>query len=293
MKFSIPFTISNNEKLKERSKSFKAFIKPSNKSPLDITLKNLDVHLTRPEYLSIVLKGFISIFIGLSSITTAIFFILSIKLFYIYGLAMGFMFSGFIAFVRLGYPKTYHLRKQKDIEKNIIPALQDILIQLNSGIPLFTIMTNISFSNYGELSLEFKKAIKRINSGELETEVLDDLGKQNPSLFFRRTLWQISNGMRAGSDMSIVIEDSLKSLNEEQLIQIQDYGNKLNPLIMFYMLISVIIPALSITFITIITSMANFSEGKVTMMLISLFIFTTLIQVMFLGLIKSKRPSLL
>ena len=35
-----------------------------------------------------------------------------------------------------------------------------MLVQLNSGIPLFDILTNISNSNYGELSLEFKKAVK-------------------------------------------------------------------------------------------------------------------------------------
>ena len=168
-----------------------------------------------------------------------------------------------------------------------------MLIQLNSGIPLFSIMVNISSSDYGELSLEFKKIVKRINSGEPETDVLDSIGEKNSSVFFRRMLWQISNGMRAGSNMNVVIKESISTLSEEQLIQIQNYGNQLNPLVVFYMLISVIIPSLSITFLTILSSMLKIDTKMTTLLFIGIFVSIVLIQIMFIGVIKSKRPSLL
>jgi len=99
--------------------------------------------------------------------------------------------------------------------------------------------------------------------------------------------------MRAGSDMDVIIKDSLKSLSEEQLIQIQNYGNKLNPLIIFYMLISVIIPALSITFLTIISSMVNLQKDLTTILFLGLFAGVVFIQIMFLGIIRSQRPNLM
>ena len=119
------------------------------------------------------------------------------------------------------------------------------------------------------------------------------MGDLTSSVFFKRTLWQISNGMKAGSDMSIVIEDSINALAGEQTIQVQNYGNKLNPLVMFYMLSSVILPALSITFLTIIASVIGLPEKTIKMMFIGVFIFVTFIQIMFLGVIKSARPNLL
>jgi len=122
---------------------------------------------------------------------------------------------------------------------------------------------------------------------------LNIIGKNNPSNLFRRTLWQISNGMIAGSDMAIVVEDSIKALNEEQLIQIQNYGNKLNPLIVMYMILTVIIPTLSITFLTIISSIVNLPSNMVVLLFITLFTFVVFAQIMFLGMIKSRRPSLL
>jgi hypothetical protein len=59
------------------------------------------------------------------------------------------------------------------------------------------------------------------------------------------------------------------------------------------MLVSVIIPALSVTFLTIISSMINLPSGMTMLLFVGLFIFVVLIQIMFLGLIKSRKPSLL
>jgi hypothetical protein len=106
-------------------------------------------------------------------------------------------------------------------------------------------------------------------------------------------LWQISNGMRAGSDISIIIKESIKSLNEEQLIQIQSYGNKLNPMIMFYMLSSIIMPALAITFLTIISSLVNLAEPVAVTIFLVLFGVVMFIQIMFIGVVRSLRPTLI
>jgi flagellar protein FlaJ len=293
MKFKIPFTFEDIEVLKKKSKFFPSKIKRVKKSSLEETLKNLGLNLTREEYIGICYRAVIYCFIFFYILGTIMLFLFKIKYFYLYSIIIAFMFSIFIFFSQQIYPKIYLSGKQREIEKNLISALEDILIQLNSGIPLFNIMANISDGDYGTLSLEFKKAVKKINAGVPEADALNEIGKQNPSIFFRRTLWQISNGMNAGSDMSIVIKDSIKALNDEQMIQIQTYGNRLNPLIVLYMLLAVIIPALSVTFLTIISSMVNLA-GQMTMLLfIAVFVFDVLFQIMFLGLIKSRRPSLL
>jgi len=293
MQFHIPFTFSKPEKLKKKAKIFLSLMRYKKNSRLAENLKNSGVDLRREEYLSIMLRSFIICFVFLFAISTTILAFVNIKNFYLMGVGFSLLFSLFVVFSQLAYPRIYVGRRQRDIEKNLISALEDVLVQINSGIPLFSVMTNISDANYGELSIEFEKAVKKINAGSPQEEVLDELGKKNPSIFFRRALWQISNGMRAGSDMTVVVKDNIKALNEEQLIQVQNYGNKLNPLIMFYMLISVIIPALSVTFLTIISSMVNLPSTMMMLLFVGLFVFVILIQIIFLGLIKSRRPSLL
>jgi archaeal flagellar protein FlaJ len=293
MKFKIPLTFSDLETLKIKSRYFLPKIKYRRGTHLEENLVNSSINISREEYLAICLRSLVISFIILSIVLTTIFALLKIKFFYILGLFVAAAFAFFVLFSQTAYPAIYVSRRQKNIERNLIPALNDMMIQLNSGIPLFSILVNVSLADYGELSEEFKKAVRRISSGEPEAGVLDSLGERNPSLFFRRTLWQISSGMKSGADMAIVIEDSISALNEEQLIQIQNYGNKLNPLIVFYMLIAVIVPSLSITFLTIISSVINLNKDITTLIFLALFVGVVLIQIMFLGLIKSRRPSLL
>jgi len=175
MRFRIPFASSNIEKLKSRSKFFSSKFRHRKDSKLEEYLGGVDINLTREEYLGIVLRSFVNCFLFLFILITVALGFIGISFFYIIGVGVAFIFAGFVAFSQLAYPRVFISNKEKEIEKNLIFALEDILIQLNSGIPLFDILTNISVSNYVELSLEFKKAVKRIGAGEHESEVLADI----------------------------------------------------------------------------------------------------------------------
>lgn len=293
MKFKIPFTLFDFENQRRSSKDFISLIQPKKNSKLKDTLDSLDLNITREEYLGICAKNFIYSYGFFIVASISLFFYLKMSNPIITPLIISTLISSFIFFVQVSYPKAFANRKQREIEKSLIPGLQDMLVQLNSGIPLFSILINLTNSDYGMLSEEFRKIVKKINAGSPQAEVIEEVGDKNPSLHFRRALWQISNGMRAGSDISIIVKESVNSLREEQLIQIQNYGNKLNPLIMFYMLISVIVPALSITFVTIISSLIGLSQFLTISIFFGLFFFVLLMQFTFLGLIKSVRPSLM
>lgn len=293
MKFQIPFTRSPVEVLKKKSKFLYPYVRNTDKTILAKNLINAGVDVSRKEYMAICVRTFIYTLAIIFFISTTFLGLLGTPFFYFWGLVSALVISSFIFLSQVAYPGMYVQRRQRDIERNLVAGLEDILVQLNSGIPLFSVLVNVSDAGYGELSEEFKKAVRKINAGTPEQEVLEELSKRNPSNFFKRTLWQFSNGMTAGSDMAFVVKDSIKALNEEQMIQIQNYGNKLNPLMVFYMLVAVIVPALSITFLTILSSMVNLAENVAIFMFVGLFVFVMLIQIMFLGIIKSKRPSLL
>jgi flagellar protein FlaJ len=291
MKFKVPFTLSSTGVLKKKNKKFSRFFRKFRNSKLESHLNSCDVDLSGPEYLAISFKTFIIIFLISSIFFGTLFYIFDINI--LWSLGISLLISGFSFFRQIGYPKIYSSKKSKNIERNLISALQDMLVQLESGAPIYQIMVNIASSNYGYVSKEFRKAVRKINSGVPHIEALEDLIKRNESEYFKRVLWQISNGLRSGSDMSVVIKDGIDNLEKEQSIQIQTYGNKLNPIIMFYMLIAVIIPSLGITFFIILSSMLSLSAGMVKMSFVGIFIFIILVQIMFLGIIKTRRPSLL
>jgi flagellar protein FlaJ len=295
MRFKIPFTFSSTDILKKRTKFLLNFSRKISRGfkKLQEQLKDADVDITREQYIAICLYTSMFAFGIFVIVFTSILGILRINQFYLLGIGAALLFTVFLFFSQLNYPRIFVYKEGRLLDKNLLPALQDILVQLTSGVPLFNIMINISQSDYGEVSMKFKKIVRDINSGRPQIEALEATGKRTSSIFFRRTLWQISNGMRAGSDMETVISESIEALNSEKILQIQSYGARLNPLVVFYMLIAIILPALSITFMTILASMIGIESWMATLMFVTLFIMVVFIQIMFLGLIKSRRPSLL
>lgn len=294
MKFKIPFTLLPIEDLKRKSRPFSKAIHLKKKSlkSLDDNLKASYINITKEEYVGICYRTAIFIFIY-SSIISAFAFLFFIKNFYPLAAVVPFAVTTYILFKQISYPKMYTLKKTRDIEKNLIPAMQDIMVQLNSGVPVFDILGNIAKGEYGEVSKEFSIAVKEINTGRPQIEVLDELGNRNSSVYFRRVLWQISNGMRAGSDMSAIIKEGIETLNKEQIIQIQSYGSRLNPIIMFYMLMVIIIPSLAITFFTIVASMIKLGRTSIMLFFFAMFAGVTILQVLFLGMVRTRRPSLI
>ncbi len=293
MEFKIPFAFSNPKVLKKKVKNSAKSFRGLKNSKIEKELKNARVDLSTAEYFAIAFRTLLISFFSLLIISNLILFILRIEKFFLFGLGISMVFSLFIFVRQISYPKMYSSRKEKEIEKDLISVMQDMLVQLNSGVPIYEILNNIATSDYGEVSKEINCAVSEINSGVNHIDALENLINKNNSEYFKRVLWQISNGLRSGSDMEIVLKDSIDNLNKEQGIQIQTYGNKLNPLVMFYMLIAVIIPALGLTFLIILSSMLNLDSQIVQMLFVGIGLFIVLTQVMFLGLIKTKRPSLL
>lgn len=244
-------------------------------------------------------------YIAMCIVTSLIFFVVSslvlmffLKPFnvdkpYLIGPFLGLIFSCFVFFQQISYPGIVSHRKVRDIERNLMPALQSILVQIESGVPLFNVLVNISKSNYGKVSDEFSRVVKEINSGKPQLDALSDSATRNPSMFYRRALWQVVNGMKSGATISNIMRETINSLSEEQIVQIQSYGSQLNPLAMFYMLIAVIVPALSITLIIVLSSFVSASSSTVKVLFWGLYASITFFQIIFMGLIKSRRPNLM
>src|SRR3989339_35898 len=213
--------------------------------------------------------------------------------FLLYSMLAAAFISLFLFFQQVAYPKLLIAKRAKLIERSLLAALQNMLVQLNSGVPLFQIMVNLSHAGYGEVSKEFGKAVRDIGTGKEQAEVLEDLAVNNPSLFFRRAIWQIVNGIKSGADLTSVIKESIHALSEEQIIQIQKYGSTLNPLAMFYMLVAVIIPSLGITFLIIFLAFLGLPGLLMKGVFWVFYAGILFFQIMFLGIIKSRRPNLM
>ncbi len=213
------------------------------------------------------------------------------KDFVLLGLTLSLVFS-FMIFMQISlYPKILVKRKIRDLDRNLIFALRTMLVQIKSGVSLFDSMKVVSKGNYGTVSSEFERAIEEIGTGTMQEEALEKLAANNPSTYFRKALWQIVNGMKAGADVSTVLTESVNSIVREQKVAIASFGAKLRLLSLGYMLVGVIVPALGLTFLIVL---GTFPQIKITELFFWILLgATAIMELMYLGIIKSNRPNLL
>lgn len=259
---------------------------------INLDLKRAEFGLRADEYLAICFLSGILIFLWTTPLVGLMMVFLG-KLTLKAGLISvggGFSFGLLSFFYLTMYPKLKANRKTKALEKELLFALRHLLIQVRSGIPLYDSMVTIAKGGYGVISEEFEQVTKQIHGGTPVVEALDQMAVRNPSEYFRRAIWQISNAMKAGAEISDILSETVSDLSKEQRISIRKYGSELNPLALMYMMLTVILPALGITFLIILSSFAGIQTLVNEWFFGGILGLLVILQFMFLGLIKTKRP---
>ncbi|MBI4153022.1 type II secretion system F family protein [Candidatus Woesearchaeota archaeon] len=257
---------------------------------LQLEIDRTDLKVEAKRYLAMCIVASLFLFVILSVVLTL--FLVKIEMYFL-GVVVAFLFSLMAIFMQLNYPKVLAHRRIRKLDADLLAALRAIMIQLNSGVPLFESLVITSKQEFGEVSKELEKAVKQINAGVSQLNALETLALKNPSPYFRRSIWQIMNGMKEGANINEVMGNVIANLTKEQIIQIEKYGSQLSPIAMFYMMGAVIIPALGITFLIVLSSFIKMDDVLVKILFFGLLAFIVFFQIMSSGIIKTKRPSLL
>ena len=211
----------------------------------------------------------------------------------IIGPAIGLIVALFLFIQIISYPKVIVNRRVKDIDRNLLFVLRTILVQIRSGVPIFDTFVSIATSDYGEISNEFRMVIEKVRAGKPVIESLEELAVRNPSMYFRRALWQLVNALKSGSNVGDNLENVINALSKEQLVEIRRYQSVLNPLAMMYMMIAVIVPSLGITVMIILSTFPGMEAIGSESVFWALLGGVSFMQFMFMSVIKSKRPNLM
>ncbi|MCF7866798.1 type II secretion system F family protein [Candidatus Woesearchaeota archaeon] len=198
------------------------------------------------------------------------------------------MFIGMYKFNMLKI-KARILKRRKEIDRDVLFAGRYLLVKLNSGQPLINALVDASKS-YGVANKYFKEIVKEIELGKPLENALEDESNNSPSHKFKKILFQISNALKIGIDVTEFLEATLNEIAQEQLIEINRYGKKLNSLTLFYMLFAIVMPSLGLTIIVIVLSMSGSNID--TNFFVSLLFLIVVIQVIFLSVYKSIRPNI-
>lgn len=196
------------------------------------------------------------------------------------------LFIAFNYFVRT--PVALIKKKEKEINTEIVFATRFLIIENDAGVPLYDCFVNIS-KTYKAIGKHFGSIVESVNLGTSLEDALNEVVEVCPSQNLRKVFWQILNTVNTGADASKPLASVLNQIIREQKIEVEEYGRKLNPMAMFYMMVAVILPSLGTTMMIIFSTFTGFQIGLP--ILFSIAGFVGFVQFMFFAMIKSSRPA--
>ncbi len=197
---------------------------------------------------------------------------------------------GFFYYFML-YPQAKIIRRKWEIDRDVVFAARHILIALKSGMPIYDALLSAT-QGYGEVSRELEEIMRNTAAGVPLNHALRKAAEETPSENLKRILLHISNTITSGGDVARALEAITEQIASEQLAGLKAYGQKLNPLIMFYMMFGIIFPSIGMAFAIILFSlisggMANL--GKVALVAVAVII--AFLQFLFVNAMESSRPK--
>ena len=212
----------------------------------------------------------------------------SLKFSLLYSVIIGFLVLVLMFFVFIKYPKILSGKRAELIEKNLVFALKDLSIQITSGVPTYNAFVNVAKSNYGSISKEFENIAKNVNSSVPLSKALEESAIKSGSEYYKKTMWQLINTMRAGASLKGALKTIINELSLDQKTKIKSYAQELNLWSLIYLLFAVAIPTIGLTLIIILSNFAG--AGITTGTIISFITLTFIVQFIIIGFIKSRRP---
>jgi flagellar protein FlaJ len=196
-------------------------------------------------------------------------------------------FGMFFYFLKL--PDVKIGRREREIARELLFVTRHLIIELESGVPLYNAMVNIA-KNYPTMGKYFKEITNKVDMGTPLEDAINESIELTPSANFRKILWQIINSLKTGAEVTASLGAVIDQIAKEQLIEVQGYGKKLNPLAMFYMILAVIVPTLGTTMLIVFASFLSIELSlSVLMIIVCLLGF---FQFIFWAVVRSSRPAM-
>jgi len=178
-------------------------------------------------------------------------------------------------------------RIRREVSKEIVFAGRFLIVELESGVPIYDAFANIA-KQYPVLGKYFSEILRRVDLGTPMDEALNEAVQLAPTNDLRRIFWQVLNSLKTGSEVADALMNVFDQIVREQQIAVKEYGRKLNPLAMFYMMIAVIIPSLGTIMLIVLST---FLGLDLNILFFSVIIgLNVIVQLMFLAIIRAQRP---
>lgn len=159
----------------------------------------------------------------------------------------------------------------RELDGDLLFVSEYFMVSLESGLPLGNAIQNFSRLNRPGGRF-FKRLYVDFKTGKDLSTALEDASMYSPSDLLRVLLKRLKDSLDVGIDLKDVFENFIEEASEKKVVEIRGYSKKLNPVIMMYLLLGVVIPSLGITFFILGASMMDMGPELLKYILIFVFL---------------------
>jgi len=257
---------------------------------LRIELVETDLNVEPEEYLgaSIVSSAFTGLLIGVLVFTLLSALKVGLNRALSLSLMPAVLVGGLFAMILILYPGILAGKKAEKIDRDLVFALKDMLLEVSSGSSMYSALVSVANSGYGSVSSEFQKVVKKVNVGVPVEDALGDLALKTKSEHLKNSVWQIVNALKSGSSTEGVLRELVKDMTSDRKTKIRSYAQELNVMVLVYMLFAVVVPTIATTVVIVLGPFIGMDMGpRIFYIILPVCFF---VQFALMEFIKSRRP---
>lgn len=179
----------------------------------------------------------------------------------------------------------------RELEEDLLFVSEYFLVSLESGLPLGNAIQRLAKVDRPGGKF-FKQIYTDFKTGkDLET-ALDDAAFYSPSDSLKTLLKRLKDSLVIGVDLRIVLENFIVESSEKKIVSIRAYSKKLNPIIMMYLLLGVVLPSLGLTFFILGAALVEMTPELLKYILILCFLLMFAFQYISFSIFSFNKSTL-
>ena len=227
---------------------------------------------------------------AVSGLAAAILWFNQMPLYYS-GIVFAVFFAISFSFIRV-LPVISLRSKKARLESDLLYSARHLLMRIESGSSLINSLESVSILRTESASY-FRQLMFDISFGMPLEDALSKATEYSPSRAYSKILEEIKTSLSTGADLQRTLRGTLDDITRMHLINIQEYGKKLNPMSMFYMILGTMMPSLGTAMLIVAASLL---PGVIVIdlrVLMAISFFVLMLQIFFVLAFRSLKPEVM
>lgn len=197
----------------------------------------------------------------------------------------------FVYKFNLSYVDVLISKYGRELDSDLLFISEFLLVTLESGLPIGNAIQRLS-----ELDRPggrfFKRIISDFKTGKDLEKALDEAAQYSASEDLKILIKRIRDSLDIGIDLKRVLENFIEESSEKKILEIRAFSKKLNPVIMMYLLLGVVLPSLGVTFFIVGAAILEMTPDLLKFILIFIFLLMFGFQYFAYTSFKFRRSTL-